>query len=89
MANERNDRGDNKHSGNYFDDLLTRRNTFSEQLFLDAVHGRFGRVVSFAMIALIAVATILLVTIFSIVEAIVPNLAEESTASEPKRDGEV
>jgi hypothetical protein len=41
------------------------------------------------MIALIAVATILFVTIFSIVEAIVPNLAEERTGSEHKRDGEV
>jgi hypothetical protein len=41
------------------------------------------------MIALMAVTTILLVTIFSIVEAIVPSLAEVRIGSEHKRDGEV
>lgn len=87
MANKRNDWGDNL--GNYLDDMQSHPNTLSEQLFLEAVHGRFGRVISFTMIAFIAVATILVVTIFSIVDAIVPNLAEESTESEPKRDDEV
>lgn len=42
------------------------------------------------MIILIAVSIILLVTIFSIVGAIIPGLPEESTGSEHKRrDGEV
>ena len=49
MANKRNDWGDN--SGNYFDEMQSHPNTLSEQLFLEAVHGRFGRVISFTMIA--------------------------------------
>ncbi len=87
MATERNDWGDN--SGNYFGEMQSHPNTLSEQLFLEAVHGRLGRVISFTMIALIAVTTILFVTIFSIVEAMVPSLAEERKRSERKRDGEV
>ncbi len=87
MANKRNDWGDN--SGNYFDEMQSHPNTLSEQLFLEAVHGRFGRVISFTMIAFIAVATILFVTIFSIVEAMVPSLAEERKRSERMRDDEV
>ncbi|UXN66181.1 hypothetical protein N8E89_23600 (plasmid) [Phyllobacterium sp. A18/5-2] len=87
MANKRNDWGDNL--GNYLDEILSRRDIRSEHLFLEAVHGRFGRLISFTMIALMAVTTILLVTIFSIVEAIVPSLAEERTGSEPKRDADL
>ncbi|UXN66571.1 hypothetical protein N8E89_26140 (plasmid) [Phyllobacterium sp. A18/5-2] len=91
MANKRNHRSDDSHSGTYVGGTLPPRGHVSEQIaeyFLDAVHGSFGRVISFIMIALIAVVTILLVTIFSIVEAIIPSLAEEHAGGERKNDGE-
>ncbi|UXN66264.1 hypothetical protein N8E89_24105 (plasmid) [Phyllobacterium sp. A18/5-2] len=92
MANKRNYRGDDTHSGNSFGAILPRRDQFTERIalfFLDAVDGRFGRLLSFTMIILIAVSIILLVTILGIVGAIVPGVRAASTSDATVRSGAV
>ena len=80
MADEYHYMGDDTDTGNYVGGISPRRDIASPtsllskfcEIYIDALHGKFGRLISFVTIAFLATVVLLVITIFNIVQAIIP-----------------